>query len=154
MIFLPADNVEPNRAILISAMISFKISRPRDFETKRFRDQEISRPRDLKTKRSQDQDWRSNNDASIDSRRKSASCKAACVFHSGGHRDERNDFTPRQRRLGTRPTDSSRHGSRRSRRRRRARRCRAPTRGSSRRSCPRSRRATNGTSQSRVLWGL
>ena len=50
MIFLPADNVESKCAILISAMISFKISRPRDFETKRFRDQEISRPRDLKTK--------------------------------------------------------------------------------------------------------
>ena len=103
MIFLPADNVEPNRAILISAMISFKISRARDFETKRFRDQEISRPRDLKTKRSQDQDWRSNNDASIDSRRKSASWKTACVFHSGGHRDERNEFTPRQLRLRNRP---------------------------------------------------
>ena len=88
-----------------------------DLKTKRFRDQEISRPRDLKTKRSQDQDWRSNNDASNCTRRKSASCKAACVFHSGSHRDERNEFTPPQRRLGTRPTengitDSSRLGSR------------------------------------------
>ena len=50
MIFLPADNVESKCAILISAMISFKISRPRDFKTKRFQDQEISRPKDLKTK--------------------------------------------------------------------------------------------------------
>ena len=50
MIFLPADNVESKCAILISAMISFKISRARDLETKRFRDQEISRPRDFETK--------------------------------------------------------------------------------------------------------
>jgi CRP-like cAMP-binding protein len=34
MIFLPADNVESKCAILIIAMISFKISRARDFETK------------------------------------------------------------------------------------------------------------------------
>ena len=70
-----------------------------DLKSKRFQDQEISRPKDLKTKRSQDQDWRSNNDASIDSRRKSASWKTACVFHSGGHRDERNEFPPRSGRV-------------------------------------------------------
>ena len=34
MIFLPADNVESKCAILISAMISFEIPRPRDFKTK------------------------------------------------------------------------------------------------------------------------
>ena len=74
-----------------------------DFKTKRSRDQEISRPRDFETKRVRDQDWRSNNDASNCTRRKSASCKAACVFHSGSHRDERNEFTPRRRRPRTRP---------------------------------------------------
>ena len=73
MIFLQADNVESKCAILISAMISFKISRPRF----------------------QDQDWRSNDDASNCSRRKSAKWKTACVFHSGGHCDERNDVTLR-----------------------------------------------------------
>ena len=51
-------------------------------------------------------------------------------------------------------TESSRHGSRRRGRCCRARRCRAPTRGR-RRSCRSSRRrATNGTNQSWVLWGL
>ena len=51
-------------------------------------------------------------------------------------------------------TESSRHGSRRRGRCCRARRCRAPTRGR-RRSCRSSRRrATNGTNQSQVRWGL
>ena len=80
-----------------------------DLKTKRSQDQEISRPRDLKTKRSQDQDWRSNNDASIDSRRKSASWKTACVFHSGGHRDERNEFPPRSGRVRAFSTITSPH---------------------------------------------
>ena len=66
---------------------------------------------DFKSKRFQDQDWRSNNDASIDSRRKSASWKTACVFHSGGHRDERNEFPPRSGRVRAFSTITSQHTS-------------------------------------------
>jgi hypothetical protein len=66
---------------------------------------------DFKSKRFRDQAWRSNNNASNCSRRKSASWKTACVFHSGGHRDERNDFTPRSGRASAFSTITSLHKS-------------------------------------------